>query len=240
MSSHSEFPFPILFKNVNNRDNNNNSNNNNNNDNSENSHNVNNDKNTNNDKSTNKNKHTIKNENTSKENTSNSNSNTNNVQNNHFGNTYIEQDIEIIPLAISKSEHLSEEKHKELLDLAIVEQKIVWTNLQQYTHYSKQAQLFGPSLLSVNLDLNTKISELIQWETGVREIYERSVEDKSERKALEKTIIESLKGKIGQLFFRKAHIQKQIQEFERKAELHKFLRNSAAEEVDKIISRLAL
>ena len=112
--------------------------------------------------------------------------------------------------------------------------------MQKFKHYSKQAGLFVPSLPGVNLDLNSKISELIRWETGVREIYKGSVKDKTERKALEKTIVESLKGTIGQLFFRKAHIQKQIQEFQRKAELHKFLRSSAAEELDKIISRLAL
>ena len=94
--------------------------------------------------------------------------------------------------------------------------------------------------MSVNLELNSKISELNQWETDVREICETSCEDKAERKKSEKSIIESLKGALGELFYCKGNIQKQIEKLDQKAEFHKQLRNTAMDKLNKIVAKMAL
>ena len=216
----SGFPFPIHFK-------------------SNNGHTSNND-NSNNDNSNNDNSN---NDNSNNDNSNNDNSNNNNGDadnNNNNNNNCAKPTIAIIELPISKSDHISTELHKELLDLAIAEQKKVYANFKVIEGLLEQYHLFDSSFLKINIEINKKTCELIEWESGVLFVREDAIPDKTERELEEQSIVEGIKERLGQLFYQKAHIEQVRKEMQRKINFNKHLRQSAADELESILSKLAL
>ena len=99
---------------------------------------------------------------------------------------------------------------------------------------------FDDNILSLNREINEKTNELIEWESGVVFVTEDSVPDREQRLAEEEAIVEGIKKKLAELLFQKAHINKITKELERKISRHRHLRQAAADELDSIISKLAL
>ena len=126
-----------------------------------------------------------------------------------------------------------------MLDLAIAEQKIVIANLCKREEILVQYHLFD-GILSVNLEINKKTLELIHWESSVLEINNAVVTDKAEREEAAKSIVNGIKEKLAQLFYRKAHIQKVRKDLDKKIQRNKHLQQSAADELDSMLSQIAL
>ena len=180
------------------------------------------------------------NDNSNNDNSNNNNNNGDEDNNNNNNNNSAKPSIAIIELPISKSDHISTELHKELLDLAIAEQKKVYANFKVIEGLLEQYHLFDSSVLRINIEINKKTCELIEWESSVLFVNEEVIPDKTERELEEQSIVEGIKERLGQLFYQKAHIEQVRKEMQRKINFNKHLRQSAADELESILSKLAL
>ena len=103
-----------------------------------------------------------------------------------------------------------------------------------------EQQQFSENLIEVNSEINDKTKELIEWESGVLFIREDIVPDEEQRVEETQAAVERIKIKLGQLFFKKAHIQKITNDLGRNIKKHKHFRQAAADELESIISKLTI
>ena len=215
----SDFPFPILFKNesTNNNSNNNNTNN-----------------------SGNSNISNRGHDHNNNNNSSNNNETPGAVKTEDENPTSNRQRIEIISLPISHSEHLSAERHKELLEAAITEQKVAYKNFGKLQELLHQYHQFDDSYLSVSKKINEKTLELIKWDSGVYSIDKEVVANEADRESAAKTLIDVVKIELGHLLYQKAHIEKVRRNIDRQIKRHRTLRQCAADELEIILAQLTV